>query len=73
MGAVQDSVHITLWVVILSLNGKSLKFEIDTSADVSFIPQKVFKSIPGASIKCAKTPLVALATMNSPCECRGSE
>lgn len=36
IGAVQDSVHINPWVVILSVNGKSLKFEIDISADVLF-------------------------------------
>ena len=49
MGAVQDSVHTNPWVV-----GKSLKFRTDTGADMSAVPQKVFKSMPGASRKPAK-------------------
>ena len=54
IGVVQDSEHANPWVITLAVNGKPLKFKIDTGADVSVIPHKVFKSIPGARLKPAK-------------------
>ena len=54
IGVVQDSKHTNPLVITLAVNGKPLKFKIDTGADVSVIPHKVFKSIPGARPKPAE-------------------
>ena len=53
IGVVQDSEHENPWIT-LAVNGKPLKFKIDTGADVSVIPHKLFKNIPGASLTPAK-------------------
>ncbi len=57
MGAVQDSESTNPWVITVSVNGKPLEFTIDTGADVTVIPQEVFQSIPGASLRPAQKVL----------------
>ncbi len=53
MGAVQDSKQTNPWMVALTVNGKPLELKIDTGADVSAIPYREFKTMPGASLKLA--------------------
>ena len=39
------------WSVTLLVNGRPVKFKIDTGADVTIIPRSVLRSIPGVALK----------------------
>ena len=68
IGAVQDSEHENPWIITLAVNGKPLKFKIDTGADVSVIPHKLFKNIPGASLTPVKKILSGPGYKGTACE-----
>lgn len=51
IGVVQDSEHKTPWVYYSGSEWETPEIQ---GADVSVIPHKVFKSIPGTSLKPAK-------------------
>ena len=46
------------WEVTIHLNGEPVLFKIDTEADVSVIPETVFKQLPGVSLKLPNRRLV---------------
>ena len=57
MGVVQNSEHSNPWTITLLLNGKPQVFKIDTGADVSVIPYRMFKNVPGINLEPSKKVL----------------
>ena len=49
-GVVQQQKSDNRWTITLEVNGKPIKFKIDTGADITVIPHDAFKSIPGATL-----------------------
>ena len=54
LGAVWDTEHHNPWITSLLVNGKPVEFKIDTGADVTVMPKRVFDSLPGDTLKPAK-------------------
>ena len=51
LGTIEESEMSNPWSVTLLVNGRPVKFKIDTGADVTIIPRSVLRSIPGVALK----------------------
>ena len=54
LGAVWDTERHNPWITTLLVYGKPVEFKIDTGADVTVMPKRVFDSLPGDTLKPAK-------------------
>ena len=58
IAAVHQKPEKSPWIVTLGVNGSPVKFKIDTGADVSVLPEAIFKKLRGATLQHTSKSLI---------------